>query len=71
GRPHYHSLIILDKDPITGVPTLVGGNAVFPREQTLEGVMQISPKRSLRHRIRVKNPWLLSLKEAEEKGLPI
>lgn len=58
GRPHYHSLIILAQDPITGVPTLIAGNAVFPREQTIEGVMQISPKRSLRHRIRVKRPWL-------------
>ena len=58
GRPHYHSLIILETDPITGVPTLVAGNAVFPREQTLEGIMYISPHRTLRHRIRVKEPWL-------------
>jgi hypothetical protein len=58
GRPHYHSLIILEKDPVTGVPTLVGGNAVFAREQTLEGVMHISPQRTLRHRIRVREPWL-------------
>ena len=40
------------------MPTLVAGNAVFAREQTLEGVMHISPGRSLRHRIRVKDPWL-------------
>ncbi|MCA9623515.1 MAG: hypothetical protein KC731_31050 [Myxococcales bacterium] len=58
GRPHYHSLIILEQDPIVGVPSLVAGNAVFAREQTLEGVMHISPGRSLRHRIRVKQPWL-------------
>lgn len=64
GRPHYHSLIILEQDPITGVPTLVAGNAVFPREQTLEGIMHISPKRSLRHRIRVREPWLKAIASA-------
>ena len=58
GRPHYHSLIVLEQDPITGVITRVAGNAVFPREQTLEGIMYISPKRSIRHRIRVLDPWL-------------
>lgn len=58
GRPHYHSLIVLEQDPITGVIIRVAGNAVFPREQTLEGIMYISPKRSIRHRIRVKEPWL-------------
>jgi hypothetical protein len=58
GRPHYHSLIVLETDPITGVISRIAGNAVFPREQTLEGIMYISPKRSIRHRIRVKEPWL-------------
>jgi hypothetical protein len=58
GRPHYHSLFILEQDPVTGVPILVGGNAVFPREQTLEGIMQISPQRSIKHRIRAREPWL-------------
>jgi len=48
----------MEKDLITGVPTRVAGNAVFPREQTLEGIMQISPKRTLRNRIRVLMPWL-------------
>jgi hypothetical protein len=58
GRPHYHSLIVIEADPVTGVPTRVAGNAVFPREQTLEGIMQISPKRTIRHRIRLLRPWL-------------
>lgn len=68
GRPHYHSLIILEQDPITGVPSLVAGNAVFPREQSLEGILQISPKRSLKHRIRIKDDWLA--KVAAAKGPP-
>lgn len=58
GRPHYHSLIIMEQDPITGVPILVAGNAVFPREQSLEGILQISPKRTLKHRIRIQGAWV-------------
>ncbi len=69
GRPHYHSLIVLEQDPITGVITRIAGNAVFPREQTLEGIMYISPKRSIRHRIRVKEPWLKIVSEQTEPAL--
>ncbi|MEQ9324069.1 MAG: hypothetical protein RIF41_33200, partial [Polyangiaceae bacterium] len=69
GRPHYHSLIILETDPILGVPTLVAGNAVFAREQTLEGVMHISPGRSLRHRIRVRDPWLKEIAARADDAL--
>jgi hypothetical protein len=60
GRPHYHSVLVLEADPITGVPVLVAGNSARPRTQTLEGVMQISPKRSLKHRIRPRASWLAS-----------
>jgi hypothetical protein len=69
GRPHYHTLFIIEVDPITGVPTRVAGNAVLPREQTLEGIMQISPKRSIRHRFRLRAPWLehIAAKAPEEK----
>jgi len=58
GRPHYHSLVVLETDPVSGVPVRVAGNAVVPRAQTLEGVMHISPKRSIRHRIRLRKPLL-------------
>jgi len=58
GRPHYHSIMVVEQDPITGVPTLVAGNAGRPREQTLEGVMARSPKRSIKHRVRPKPAWL-------------
>jgi hypothetical protein len=69
GRPHYHTLMILEQDPITGVPIRVAGNAVMPREQTLEGIMQISPKRSIRTRIRLREPWL-RLIAAEQPAAP-
>lgn len=58
GRPHDHSLLVTEVDPILGVVTLVASNAVKPREQTLEGILHISPGRTLRSRIRVKAPWL-------------
>lgn len=66
GRPHYHSLIILETDLVTGMPLLVAGNAIKPREQTIEGVMQISPERTLRHRIRVGHDWLEAVARAAE-----
>jgi hypothetical protein len=58
GKPHYHSMIALEQDPITGVPTLIVSNAGVPREHTLEGIMQYSPKRSIKHRVRLKRPWI-------------
>lgn len=58
GRPHYHSVMIVEQDPITGVPVLVAGNAGRPREQTLEGVMARSPKRAIKQRIRPRAEWL-------------
>ena len=69
GRPHYHSLLVTETDPITGVVSLVGSNAVKPREQTLEGIMHISPERTIRTRIRVKEPWLELVKNAADKPL--
>lgn len=69
GRPHYHSLLVTETDPITGVVTLIASNAVKPREQTLEGIMHISPERTLRTRIRVKRPWLEIVKQAADKPL--
>jgi hypothetical protein len=69
GRPHDHSLLVTETDPITGVVTLIASNAVKPREQTLEGIMHISPDRTLRTRIRVKRPWLELIQEAAEEPL--
>lgn len=64
GHPHYHSLIVLEVDPLTGIPTLVASNASYPREQSLEGILSISPKRTLRHRIRVTDAWLQAVVDA-------
>jgi hypothetical protein len=69
GRPHYHSLLVTETDPITGVITLIASNAVKPREQTLEGIMHISPERTIKDRIRVKRPWLEIVRDAADKAL--
>lgn len=65
GRPHYHGLLVTETCPVTGVISLVASNAVKPREQTLEGIMHLSPGRSLRTRIRVRTPWLELVAKAE------
>ncbi len=67
GRPHYHSLLVTETDPITGVVSLIASNAVKPREQTLEGILHISPERTIRTRIRVRAPWLQHVNRAAEK----
>jgi hypothetical protein len=52
GHPHYHTMMIVEADPVTGVTTLIASNAVRPREQTLDGIMRISPGRTIKHVIR-------------------
>ncbi len=51
---HYHSFFIDEKDPVTGVPTLVMANAGPPQARTIEGEMQNAPLRTIVARIRLK-----------------
>ncbi|MBW2457905.1 MAG: hypothetical protein JRI68_25595 [Deltaproteobacteria bacterium] len=57
-RARYHTMIVIEIDPFVGIPTLVAGNAAKPRIQTIDGVMQISPRRYLKMRIRPQPGWL-------------
>ncbi len=50
---HYHSFFIDQKDPVTGIPTLVLANAGPPQARTIEGEMQNAPLRTLVARVRV------------------
>jgi hypothetical protein len=52
GRPHYHSMMIMEVDPVTGVTTLVASNGMHAREQTLDGVLRLSPQRTIKHVLR-------------------
>jgi len=52
-REHFHSVVVLSTDPLTGVPMEVGDNQGRPRIGTLELAMRAAPLRSIKHRLRV------------------
>jgi hypothetical protein len=58
GKAHYHSFLIDTRDPITGIPIRLAGNAGRPRLQTWEGVMRSAPARSVRHVLSPRTDWL-------------
>lgn len=55
---HYHSFFVFDSDPVTGMPTLLAGNAGRPRVKSWSAVMQSGPLRSIKHRLRPRQDWL-------------
>jgi hypothetical protein len=58
GKAHYHSFLVDTRDPITGIPIRLAGNAGRPRLQTWEGVMRSAPARSVRHVLSPRTDWL-------------
>ncbi|MBX3181375.1 MAG: hypothetical protein KIT72_14140 [Polyangiaceae bacterium] len=56
----WHSFFVYETDPITGMPTLVAGNAGKPRIRTWENELRSSPRRSIKHRLRPRLEWLES-----------
>lgn len=58
---HYHSFFVFEKDPVTGTPMAVVGNAGAPAIRTWEIELRRTPKRSIHHRIRPKLGWLESI----------
>jgi hypothetical protein len=66
---HYHSFFVLESDPVTGMPTLVGANAGRPRMRPLGGEMLSAPKRSLKTRIRPRLEWLESILPEQDVSL--
>ena len=55
---HYHSFLIVDADPLTGMPTELAANAGRPRIRSWEGEMQNAPRRSILARVRPRQLWL-------------
>ncbi len=64
GYVHQHAILILDTDPITGIPYGLADQMRWPRRRTWEGIMAEAPKRSLYYRIRLA-PELLVGADAE------
>jgi hypothetical protein len=58
---HYHSFLIVDADPLSGMPTELAANAGRPRIRSWEGEMQNAPRRSILARIRPRPVWLEAL----------
>jgi len=67
-RLHYHSFIIVDSDPLTGMPTAVAANAGRPRIRSWEAEMQNAPRRSIIARIRPRLGWLEALADPNGSG---
>lgn len=55
---HYHSVLVLRTDPMTGMPMVVADNAGRPRIRPLASAMRTAPRRSVKHRVRINFDWL-------------
>lgn len=58
GKHHYHSFFIDQKDPVTGMPTVVAANAGPPQARSWEGEMQNAPRRAIVAKMRVRREVL-------------
>jgi hypothetical protein len=65
---HYHSFLVYERDPVTGMPVLLAGNAGKPRIQSWFSVMQSAPLRSIKHRLRPSEDLLNKLIAVEAAG---
>ena len=68
GEMHYHSFFIYEADPVSGMPTILAGNAGKPRIRTWENVMRAAPRRSIKSRVRPRLEWLEQLLESRQKS---
>lgn len=73
GKFHYHSFLIDEKDPVTGMPTVVLANAGPPQARSWEGEMQNAPLRSIVARLRVRREVLqrAHVQAKEHPGVPL
>lgn len=65
---HYHSFFIYERDPVSGVPMAIVGNAGVPSLRVWNTEMRRTPRRSIWHRIRPQLHWLE--KVIQPKGEP-
>jgi len=58
---HYHAVLVLEADPLTGLPMVVADNAGRPRIRSLVAAMRSAPRRAVKHRLRLDTEWLLGV----------
>lgn len=51
-RLHYHAVLVLEVEPISGVPMVVADNQGRPRLRTLTSALRAAPLRSIKYRLR-------------------
>ncbi len=57
-RNHWHSFMVYDLDPVYHTPYLLIGNAGRARIQVWHDVMRSGPRRSITHRVHLREDWL-------------
>ena len=60
---HYHSFFIYERDPLSGLPLAIVGNAGVVSLRVWNTEMQRTPRRSIWHRVRPQLHWLESIIE--------
>jgi hypothetical protein len=66
---HYHTALVLETDPATGIPTLLADNAGRPRIRSLAAVMASAPRRTIKYRLRIDLAWLLEQRRRGPAGI--
>jgi hypothetical protein len=61
GEEHYHAVLVLDADPLSGLPMTIADNAGRPRNRSLFTAMRNAPRRAVKHRLRLDTAWLLGV----------
>lgn len=69
GKFHYHSFLIAEKDPLTGMPLVVAANAGPPQARSWEGEMHNAPLRKIVARVRVR-PEIMERAHAQKREQP-
>jgi hypothetical protein len=67
---HYHTLLVLRTEPLTGLPMVIADNAGRPRIRTVSSAMRSAPRRSIKHRLRVRPDWMAARLAAHRTDEP-
>ncbi len=57
-KEHFHTVLVLDTYPVTGIPSVVADNAGKPRIRNLASAMRSAPRRMIKYRLRLNWQWL-------------